>query len=102
MQAIEYIRKIKCVSPKDSVSELKLDMQQVIMLMDGYHREKLKNHGVIGDVRLSLPSEEKLEDMAEDYSVKCGLSNFLDDDEVIIAKNQWKHGYESAIKGNEA
>lgn len=68
-----------------------------------YEQTKLKNHGVIGDVRLSLPDADEITEAAIEYAElpdECTLDDErLNDCKHFIGGATWYH---KRIKGNEA
>jgi len=43
------------------------------------------------------PRDVKLFEMAREYSNNCGLKNFMNKDEILLAQANWVHGYEAAL-----
>ena len=46
----------------------------------------------------SLPTLNELDTKAKEYSKRCSLQNFYDEDEIILEEMRYMHGYEQAIK----
>ena len=87
MEAIEYIRKVKCVSAKDSVTELKLDMQQVVRLMEGYHRELVKNNVDLANVSKSFTAEQVVDELEDCETLDDAIMFFKEKMQQYIFAN---------------